>query len=59
MMTLCTMALLIRVWTICIKGEKSNDETMSVNSLPLQNLDQNKDLLWITLLDSQISLYWS
>ena len=40
MMTFSTKALLRHVWTICAKGEKSNNETVSVYTWPLYNLDK-------------------
>ena len=42
MMTFSTLALQIHVWTISAKGIKPNNETVSVYSLPLYNLQQNK-----------------
>ena len=43
MKTSSTLALWIHVWMISAEGIKPNDETASVYSLPLYNLEQNKN----------------
>ena len=42
MMAFGALALQIHVWMISAKGIKLNDKTVSVYSLPLYNLEQNK-----------------
>ena len=44
MMTFGTLALRIHVWTFSPKGTKPNDKTVSLYSLSLYNLGQNKSL---------------
>ena len=44
MMTFSALALWILVQTISAKGIKPNNETVSLYSLPLYNLEQNKSL---------------
>ena len=57
MMAFGTLVLQVHVWMISAKGMKHNDKQVSVHSLPLHNLEQNRSLQWVTLLDEHFWYY--